>query len=71
MSQVDEHTRTWKNVKIHCGKQVTKALETLAEPGLGEVPTEFERGRVAAYRDVLSLPEEEVETIIQEPDAYK
>lgn len=50
---IDPNSATWQAVKAHADKEIEASRVRLEAQGY--LATEFERGLIAAYRDILRL----------------
>lgn len=53
--EIETASATWAVVKSHCEADIERARRALEMTGTSPVETEFQRGRIAALRSVLSL----------------
>lgn len=67
---IDIHSATWAAVKAHADKEIEKSRNRMERAGLEPVATEFERGRVRAMREILSLTEPRVTAFLPTDDTY-
>ncbi|WP_022727231.1 hypothetical protein [Fodinicurvata sediminis] len=54
--KIDTASATWDGVKEWGEAQLERSRSTLEAPGTSPIDTEYQRGRVAALRDLLALP---------------
>lgn len=52
---IDIHSRTWDAVKAKAVKTLSDARSRLEARNIDPVTTEYERGRIQAMKDILSL----------------
>ena len=52
---IDPYSETWAAVATHADDQIARARLALETRGMSAVETEYERGRIAALKAVLSL----------------
>ena len=52
---IDPHSLSWRTVSGRCRTEIESALDRIARKGCDERVADFERGRIAALRDVLAL----------------
>lgn len=55
LGAIDRNSSSWRSVSDHAQNQIQVSMMRLAGHGLGMAETEFERGRIAAFRSVLQL----------------
>lgn len=55
---IDPASATWGAVVAHCKRNIDEARDRLETAGLDAVQTERERGKIAAYREIMSLVRE-------------
>lgn len=66
MSKVETHSETWRAVKAKAEKGLDEARRTLEAHGHPIEQTEYQRGRIKAYREILDLAAER--PVIQSDD---
>lgn len=49
------HEQSWMDVSAHAKSEIEKRRTNLERPELSPSATEFERGAIAALRDILAL----------------
>lgn len=54
---IDIHSLTWRSVEAWAEDEISQTHERLEQTGLTQQATEYERGRIAALRDLLRLKE--------------
>lgn len=67
---IDEHSHTWAAVKRRAEEIEEEATAIAQTRGLEPIPTEFERGRLAAVRAILALAAEEPSEMPSEDVTY-
>lgn len=67
---IDEHSHTWAAVKRRAEEIQDEAAAAALARGLEPIPTEFERGRLAAVRAILALAAEEPSEMPSEDVTY-
>lgn len=55
---ISKQSPDWLAVKRRCDEEIALAQVLIESPGFGPVETEFQRGRIAAFREVLKFPDE-------------
>ncbi len=50
---------TWQAVKVRADEDLKDARQKLETPGTGDPAAEFQRGRIAALKAILELPEKQ------------
>jgi hypothetical protein len=56
-TDIDPHSRTWRAVKDWAEARLTSSRSTIEAVGMPPLETEYERGRIAAMRELLALTE--------------
>lgn len=67
---VDENSRTWRAVKEWADKRMTSSRASLEAQGLEPVQTEFERGRIAAAKELMNLPKQNMINTTYSADSH-
>lgn len=52
---IEPHSETWRTLAAEVEKQLAQAKGQLESPGLDHETTQFERGRIAAMKQILAL----------------
>lgn len=66
--RIETDSRTWRAVTAWADKRMTSSRAAIESPGLGPVDTEYERGRLAAVRELLKLAEPKTNTLYSAGD---
>lgn len=53
---IDKFSPDWLAVKKRCEAEMNLARDIIEAPGIGPVETEFQRGRLNAFKEVLDFP---------------
>jgi hypothetical protein len=60
---IDTHSDTWVAVAAHAELQLAAARRSIEAPDLDPLTTQFQRGRIAALRDLVELPARQARTL--------
>lgn len=52
---IDKHSQTWGAVEAHAKEQIDRALKALETTRTDIAETEYQRGKIKAYRAILAL----------------
>lgn len=55
-TDIDPSSRTWRAIRAWAEKGLKRSRDAIETPGYGTMETEFERGRIAALRELVALP---------------
>jgi len=55
---IDPESATWRAVSTKAARAASEALERLVKHGQTIERTEYERGQIAAYQDILSMAQQ-------------
>lgn len=70
MTNIDKESLTWRTVSAWAETEIAAAQDHLEQAGLPPEPTEHQRGRIAALRDLLRLTEPAPTIKIAGPTGY-
>lgn len=67
--QIDKNSATWNSVAAWATHEITESAQRIEQRGFGPSETEFERGRIAALRALLAIPDRPSQ-IVASPVGY-
>lgn len=62
-NRIDRHCFTWIAVSYRAEKELSAAREKLEVRGTEQGQSEYLRGKIAALREILALPDEDSEHV--------
>lgn len=54
---IDPHSETWADVAAFVAQGADKSRRVIEAPGVDHAETQFQRGRLAAFNELASLPD--------------
>lgn len=60
---IDTQSATWADVTAHAEAQIAAARRCIEAPDTDHLTTQYQRGRLAALREIADLPSRQTRTV--------
>jgi hypothetical protein len=67
---IDVYSATWRDVSDLATRSLTRAIAELSTTGLDMAQTEYQRGRIAALKEILAMADDTKPVITDLPLTY-